>query len=54
MNMQTLVNLLQEGSVGNKGGQLAVVCIDPNVADLALANGLLTQKVQVSLDWSRR
>ena len=40
MNMQTLVSLLQEGSVGNKGGQLALVCIDPNVADLALAKGL--------------
>jgi hypothetical protein len=40
MNMQTLVNLLQEGSVGNKGGQLALVCMDPNVADLALAKGL--------------
>ena len=40
MNMLTLVNLLQEGSVGNKGGHLALVCMDPNVADLALAKGL--------------
>jgi len=40
MNMLTLVNLLQEGSVGNKGGHLALVCMDPNGADLALAKGL--------------
>ena len=39
MNVLSLVNLLQEGTVANKGGHLALVCLDPNVADLALAKG---------------
>jgi hypothetical protein len=39
MNVLNLVNLLQQGTVANKGGHLALVCLDPSIADLALAEG---------------
>lgn len=36
MTMLALVNLLQEGTIANKGGHMAVVCRDPNIAEIAL------------------
>jgi len=36
MNMITLVNLLQTGTTANRGGHMAIVCLDPSAANLAL------------------
>lgn len=39
MNVLTLLNLLQEGSTANKGGHLAIVCLDPSIAESYLRRG---------------
>jgi len=38
MAMQQLVNILQEGMTGNKGGHMALVCLDPATANEAMNN----------------
>jgi len=38
MAIQQLVNILQEGMTGNKGGHMALVCLDPATANEAMNN----------------
>ena len=39
MNVLSLINVLQEGTTGNRGGHMAIVCLKPILAENALMEG---------------
>jgi metal transporter CNNM len=39
MNILSLINLLQEGTTGNRGGHMAIVCLNPVLAENAMMKG---------------
>jgi Hemolysins and related proteins containing CBS domains len=39
MNILSLINVLQEGTKGNRGGHMAIVCLHPKLAENALMEG---------------